>query len=187
MQQEKRQMDFNQENVPLKPTFKVLTAYQNHSALSQASATVEQVQILCDADADISCKFWNFALFRSEELTKYAAREAAAAEMIIISLDGSGELPTHVKRWVESWPIRLEASRAALVVLMGRRQDHGGERAELLAYLQRVSDICGLDFLCDQDDWEASDFPRRLAAAWDPVRAAECITSSIFDLAGAAA
>jgi hypothetical protein len=115
------------------------------------------VEALCGDEVEISRVFWSFALLRHEHLREYAVKEAARAEMIVVSLRAGSDLPAHVKSWLESLPIRAEAGQAALVVLIGHKSGTWAERHSQIAHLREIAERRGLDFLCNQDGWERLD------------------------------
>jgi len=135
-----------------KPDFKIFVACENQSALGQARRVRDQIEFLCGEDFEVSSVFWSFALFRNEQLRARAVLEAAAAEVIVISLGGGDELPAHAQAWVEDWPTRPRAGQAVLVALVGAEHERGMHCRRQMAYLKEMAASRGLDFLCNHGD-----------------------------------
>jgi len=133
-----------------KPEFKIFVACENQAALGQVRRVGNQIEALCSEDFEVSSVFWNFALFRNEQLRARAVVEAAAAEVIVISLGGGDELPAHAQAWLEAWPARPRAGQAVVITLVGA--EHGMQRRSQVAYLKEIAGSRGLDFLSNQDD-----------------------------------
>jgi hypothetical protein len=148
-----------------KPAFKLFIACEDHAALSQARKVQRQVQALCGGEVEIAPVFWSFSLLRSPELRIHAAREIAAAEMIIVALDENGELPAHVKDLLESLPALPQSGQPALVALIGQGAKSTGQLNTSVPYLRGIARHHGLDFFCNRDDWERLGAPVAKPAA----------------------
>jgi hypothetical protein len=81
--------------------------------------------------------------------------------MIIISLHG-GELPAHVQSWLKSVAPRAQPGQAALVALINPREECGMECQFHLAYLREIAKSAGLDFFCNQGNWDKPAFSRQV-------------------------
>jgi hypothetical protein len=134
--------------LPAKPSFKVFIACDNHLALLQARKVQHQVEALCAGEMEVWQVVWNFSLLRHSELREHATREAAAAEMVVLSLCGTSELPGHVKRWMEGLPSRRRRGEAALVALTG--PGRGQSNYVQLDFLRQIAATRKLDFICNQ-------------------------------------
>jgi hypothetical protein len=142
------------------PTFKLFIACEDNAAFFQARKVEGQVRALCGADLKVSRVFWSFSLLRHVQLRQHAVKEAGEAQLIIVSLSKSADLPGHVKSLLESLPVRAETSQAALVALVDLEENPMAEAAALLPYLRRIADARGLDFFCNKSGWERLDFSK---------------------------
>ena len=145
---------------PVKPTFRLFIACEDQAAFSQAKKVENQVQALFGDEIQISRLLWNFALLRHEQLQKHAVMEAADAEMIVISFRATGELPPHVKSWIESLPVRREAGQGALVALIGSEHKAQPEWQPHIDYLRGIAENRGLDFFCNRGSWTHFEFSK---------------------------
>jgi hypothetical protein len=128
-------------------------ACEDQSALIQARRIHHQVESLCGGEAEVTRALWSFALLRHEQLRAYAISEAANAEMVIISLHGSAELPSHVKTFLGNLSGRSQAGQGALVLLLGARTADHADRQSLIGFLREIAEKRSLDFFCNRDDW----------------------------------
>jgi hypothetical protein len=142
---------------PCQP-FRLFIACADQAGFLHAKRVQDRVEALCGNG--YSRLLWNFESLHKEPLRGYAAREAAKSEMIVISLRAGGELPPHVKWWLESLPIRPQAGQAALVVLIDSKNEGGAEQSSSIADLRRIAQSRGLDFFCNQDKWAVPDGPK---------------------------
>jgi hypothetical protein len=154
---------------PLGRTFRLFITCQDQAAFLQAKKVEDQVQRLCGNQMAVSCAWWNFALLRHDRLRDNALMEAAESEMIVISLSASGEMPSHVKAWLESWPVRPQAGQAALVTLLPGKKMMSGPQSHV-AWLRRIAEDRGLDFFCNQDEWDVGGFLSRPFDVWTAAR-----------------
>jgi hypothetical protein len=91
-----------------------------------------------------------FPAFWVEKSWKDAVTAVIAADMIIISLSGRGDLPVPVQRWMDTWPLYKRASHTTLVVFFGTEAPEGSRRDALTTYFQQVAETHGLDFQCSR-------------------------------------
>ena len=91
-----------------------------------------------------------FAAFWAEKSWRDAVTAVMAADLIIISLSGRGDLPVPVQRWMDTWPLYKRASHTTLVVVFGTEAPEGLRRDVLTAYFQQVAETHGLDFQCSR-------------------------------------
>ncbi|MGD0744247.1 MAG: hypothetical protein ABSA45_03740 [Verrucomicrobiota bacterium] len=95
--------------------------------------------------------FWQFEALRDPELLEQAAAEAAAADIIIISVGGA-ELPACVRNWIECALPMKEGGSPALLALLDRGNDASGAPPRSESYLRRLAGRCGLDFVYNNGD-----------------------------------
>src|SRR5262249_17960024 len=106
---------------------------------------------------EINSDLWKFELLNLPQLGERAALEAAQADMIIISTRGTGELPAHVKKWIERWLPQKTGGQSALVALLHPDPAPMGEWPPLCAYLRQVAERGNMDFFWKAGDWRPQD------------------------------
>jgi hypothetical protein len=109
------------------------------------------------------CDVWPF-----QQLSRacgHASVSASMANIIIVTVGASGELPAWLKVWFETWsPRRTSAPRALAFLLDG---DNGPSAQRSRDFLQKVAERCRMDFFCNFD---ASSLPRNFRARKDRAR-----------------
>jgi len=102
--------------------FKVLIVYQTFEYGSRARVVVERLANQIQLTAQIECDGWNFSWLDQPRFWDRAAREAAAADIIIVSAQSAKELPAHVKAWLQVWMPRKKNSSSALIAMFDDQQ-----------------------------------------------------------------
>ena len=81
----------------------VVIAYEDLETGKRAMKTYEyMVQQLGD-QCLFANQMWKFDVLAVPKLKEFAAKDAAAAEIIIIAAHEGRELPAEVKSWIEMW------------------------------------------------------------------------------------
>jgi len=88
-------------------------------------------------------------------LKDIAAKDAAAAEIIIISAHGGRELPGEVKSWIEMW-LGYKTEASALVALFDIETDINPARA----YLADIASRAQIEFFCQPGQWPGAPHTR---------------------------
>jgi hypothetical protein len=91
-----------------------------------------------------------FPAFWAEKSWRDAVTAVIAADMIIISLSGRGDLPVPVQRWMDTWPLYKRASHTTLVVVFATEAPDESRQDALTAYFQQVAETHCLDFQCSR-------------------------------------
>src|SRR5262249_38672703 len=105
------------------PLFKILIAYETVSSGLRAREMSERLATRLHSEFEMSSEVWKFELLNHPQLRQQAANEAAVADMIIMAMRRAGELPPHVKHWIESWLPQRRGGAAALVALLDESED----------------------------------------------------------------
>jgi hypothetical protein len=90
---------------------------------------------------------WLFSTLRLPELREIAAEEAAASDLIILSLRSAENLPEEVMSWIDLWQ-RQKARRPRVLLALIDPDDEPALTA-VQAYLQKVASRGGMEFLVE--------------------------------------
>lgn len=90
---------------------------------------------------------WLFNMFRLRELREIAAEEAAAADLIVISMHDAECLPEDVKAWVDLWSRQKGERKPLLLALLEPARD--GARRAVETCLQAAARAGGIDLLVE--------------------------------------
>jgi len=141
-------------NTESSPSFKVVIAYETVAAALHAKEMSERLA----AELKSECGVWKMDLLAHPPLGRQAASAAAAADMIIIAARSAGELPLHVKDWIESWLPQKASGPSVLVALVGEEHEAWPEPPPLCAYLAQIAERASMDFFCNMGHWRLGDF-----------------------------
>src|SRR6266542_491555 len=112
------------------PALNVVIAYEDLETGKRAMKTYEyMVQQLGD-QCLFANQMWKFDVLAVPKLKEMAAKDAAAAEIIIVSAHEGRELPAEVKSWIEMW-LSYKTEASALVGLFGTETETNPVRSYL--------------------------------------------------------
>ncbi|HUR45330.1 MAG TPA: hypothetical protein VMZ27_05565 [Candidatus Saccharimonadales bacterium] len=89
-------------------------------------------------DFEFDHEVWKFSALECERILESAARQAAAADIIMLALHGSNPLPEALKNWIETW-VGQNGNPMALVVLFDQECEATPEMMKTRAYLEEVA------------------------------------------------
>ena len=122
------------------------------------------------AGADVEAlSLWRFDSFDRPERWEAAAAEAAAADIIIVALRQSRDVPLQVTSWIEEWTRCRKRHHGALVLLLDSRAARDAGKSEVAGRLQAVAETAGMDFFCGEPTgaWSDTTLDRSAASAPD--------------------
>ena len=127
------------------------------SAVHEDHATGTRVEDFCEmlakslgVNCEISKELWPLTELRTPKLRVIAAGEAAAADLIIISLHHAEALPAEVKSWIELW---LKGKRSRPAVLSALFDPlHLGSSSDIQTFLQGVAKKGNMEFLARTEE-----------------------------------
>jgi hypothetical protein len=126
----------------------VVIAYEDLETGKRAMKTYEyMVQHLGD-QCLFANQMWKFDVLAVPKLNEIAAKDAAAAEIIIVSAHAGAQLPAEVKAWTELW-LSYGTRASALVGLFGNESVENPVRQ----YLAGVARRAKIEFFCQPGLW----------------------------------
>jgi len=130
-----------------RPKFNVVIIYEDRGTGRRAKYFYENLVHELEGKCDFNLELWNFQVLAISEIGNSAARVAAQADFVILSLHGKAGLPAEIREWIETWSCLIGDSNAALIALADKPQTRDGTAASTLAYLRSLADRAGIDFL----------------------------------------
>src|SRR5207245_10236995 len=82
-------------------TFNVVIAYEDFETGKHAKSTYDFLVEHLHGECRFTNQMWKFDVLGIPKLREMAAKDAAMADIIIISSHGGEELPPDVKAWIE--------------------------------------------------------------------------------------
>jgi len=132
-------------------TFNILIAYQNLETGKHAKNTYDFLVKNLGADCHFTNEMWKFEVLGIPHLQEIAAKDAAKADIIIISCDGT-QLPHEVSAWIERW-LSQPHHAFALVAMFNSPAEQGEVRNEVRSYLAGVAKRGNMEFFDQPDAW----------------------------------
>jgi hypothetical protein len=109
------------------PLFNVVIAYEDFETGREAKKVYDFIASNLAAECRCEHQMWKFDVFAIPKLREMAARDASAADIIVIS-SRSGSLPEAVRNWVDSWLLDKPAGLA--LVCLCDETDEPGDSAD---------------------------------------------------------
>jgi hypothetical protein len=133
---------------PAKPVLDVLLLYEDLGTALRAKHSLDLLPAPFITEAGFCTKLWRLDLLGEPLLAEQAAIEAAAADMIILSLHGRNELRAEARDWLSRWLDHKEDRPYALAALLDPEPAHPGSDNPVVAYLKRVAEAAHADLFC---------------------------------------
>jgi hypothetical protein len=101
-----------------------------------------------------NCEFakelWLLTELRTAQLRAIAAKEAALADLVIISVHHAETLPSEVKSWIDLW-LKQKGSRSAVLLALFDPL-YLGTSSSIQAYLREVAQKGKMEFLARSEE-----------------------------------
>ena len=137
------------------PTFNVLIAYEDFETGKQAKRTYDFLLQNLGQECHFEHQMWKFDVLSIPKLREMAARDALAADIIIISSHGGESLPEHVQEWIESW-LGQPTNSIALVALFDFANDKILNTRGIRNYLADAARRGGMGFFAQPGEMPGS-------------------------------
>ncbi|MGO9201377.1 MAG: hypothetical protein ACLQM8_12710 [Limisphaerales bacterium] len=127
------------------PRLQVLAVYEDFATGLRARQTLDQTVLRLGAAVGVQLNLWRFDILCEPALREQVAKEAAAADIVVISMHGQGELPASVNLWLEEWSGRKGGKPCALVVSLDAAARDTARAAQTVEALGAVARLAGVD------------------------------------------
>ncbi len=129
-----------------RPQFKVAIIYEDSAAGKRARHFYNRVIRELVDECDFSLELWNFEVLAVPEIGNAAAKAAAQADFVILSMHRKAPLSVQTRDWIERWSGLITDNKSALVALLDQPGMKRGTAASTLDYLRKVADRNGISF-----------------------------------------
>ena len=146
------------------PALNVVIAYEDLETGKRAMKTYESMVHQLGDQCLFTNQMWKFDVLAVPKLKEIAAKDAASAEIVIVSAHDGNELPKEVKAWIEMW-LSYKSGASALVALF----DGGTAENPIRAYLTEVARRGKMEFFCEPGAWPASGNTRSVNTFTQPL------------------
>ncbi len=127
------------------------------SAVHEDSTTGARTEEFCESlvrslnqDCKFSKEMWLLTELRTSQLRTIAAREAAAADLVIVSVHHAETLPEEVQSWIDLWVKQKRSRPAVLLALFDPL--YLGTSSSMQAYLRQVAQKANMEFLARSEE-----------------------------------
>ena len=97
-------------------------------------------------ECDFSVELWNFQVLTVPEIGDSAAKAAAQADFVILSMHCKAQLSIQTRDWIERWSGLITDNKSALVALLDQPGMNRGTVASTLDYLRKLAERKGISF-----------------------------------------
>jgi hypothetical protein len=129
-----------------RPTFYVVIIYEDSKAGRRAKHFYDRVIQELEDECDFSLELWSFQVLALPGIGNAAARAAAHADFVILSMYGKSQLSVQAKDWIVRWSGLIGDCKPALVALLDSGATGRVTVASTLHYLRKVADRNNISF-----------------------------------------
>jgi hypothetical protein len=126
--------------------FNIAIIYEDGAAGKRAKHFYDRVIRELVDECDFSLELWSFQVLAVPEIGNSAAKAAAQADFVILSMHRKAQLSTQTRDWIERWSGLITDNKSALVVLLDQPEIGRGTVGSTLDYLRKVADRKGISF-----------------------------------------
>ena len=133
---------------PVKPVLDVLLLYEDLGTALRARHSLDRLPGQLGGETGLNTRLWRLDLLGQPLLAEQAAIEAAAADVIILSLHGRKELRAEARNWLSRWLDHKEDRPYALAALLDPEPAQPPGDNPVVVYLKRVAKAAHADLFC---------------------------------------
>jgi len=126
--------------------FNVAIIYEDGAAGKRAKHFYDRVIRGLVDECDFSLELWSFQVLAVPEIGNSAAKAAAQADFVLLSMHRKAQLSNQTRDWIERWSGLITDNESALVALLDQPEIRRGTVASTLDYLRKVADRKGISF-----------------------------------------
>ena len=119
-----------------KPKFSVAIIYEDSVAGKRAKHFYDRVIRELVDECDFSLELWSFQVIAVPEIGNSAAKAAAQADLVILSMHRKAQLSAQTRDWIERWSGLVTDNKSALVALLDQPGMKRAKAASTLVYLR---------------------------------------------------
>jgi hypothetical protein len=126
--------------------FSIVMACEEPVAAEKAIQICSQVTQQIGAEFETNIQSWLFEKLGNETAMLESAAAAAVADLVVVAVGATRELPLPVKAWIERWLARKSPGETGLAAVMIGTPDQPGTKSTASSYLEHVAKEAGLAF-----------------------------------------
>jgi len=130
---------------PVRPVLDVLLLYEDFGTALRATHSLDLLPVSFITESGMHTNLWRLDLLAEPLLRDQATREAAAADLIILSLHGHDGLPANAVEWLNCWLNYKENRPYALAVLLDPGTPNAGPDHPVVAHVKQIAAAAAAD------------------------------------------
>lgn len=134
------------------PAFNVVTVYEDFETGQNARKTYDFLAEHLGNEFRLNNQMWKFDVLAMPKLKEMAASDAAAADIILVAMRGTNDLPTEVREWMKLWLAHGTRAIAMVALFEVSNQPVGDLIRDYLADVARRADV---EFFSQPGIWPA--------------------------------
>jgi hypothetical protein len=138
----------HESDAAVKAVLNALLLYEDFGTALRARHSLDLLPTSFITEAGWRTNLWRLDLLGEPLLAEQAAIEAAAADVIILSVRGRNEPQAEVRNWLNRWLDHKEDRPYALAVLLDPEPTQRGSDNPVVVYLKRVAEAAHADLFC---------------------------------------
>jgi hypothetical protein len=139
---------FGSSDAEVNPALNVVIAYEDLETGKRAMKTYDYLVEHLGDQCLFANQMWKFDVLSVSKLREIAAKDASAADIIMIAAHEGNPLPREVKAWIELW-LSYKTHASALVGLFGAQSVDSPVRDYLVGVAKRAK----IEFFCQPGIW----------------------------------
>ena len=130
--------------------FAISAVHEDYATGARAEEFCQTLAKCLGRTPEISKELWLLTELRTSQLRAIAAREAAAADLVIVSVHHAETLPNEVKSWIDLWLKQKRRRPAVLLALFDPL--YLGTSGSIQVYLRDVARRGDMEFLARSEE-----------------------------------
>lgn len=129
----------------------VVILYSDLAAALRAVNLVEEFTGRFNGKMQLRIKSMNLTTLDHSGTYSSALAEGTTSDMIIVSVNGLGELPSSLKKWLKDCLARRQEANLATLAVLGSHEDIDEANSHRLQFLKHSANLAGFDFFSPDD------------------------------------
>lgn len=139
-------------DVRAKAAWSVVVAYEDSATREEAAKFCDALEARFHGQCKMNITWWAYSSIEAAEEATNAADQAVGADLIVFAARPEGDVPRHVKSWLEGWLQRRQGREGALVGLLEQAPGAFSPPAPCYVYLRAAAHRGALDYFTEASE-----------------------------------
>jgi len=137
---------------PAAASMNVLVAYDNLRSGIKAKDLCDRLSQHLAASCELRISFWSLSALQLPQLARAAEEEAAKTDLLIVAVNGDGDLRPRVKSWFSRCARRIRSNGGAFAAQLHGILKMHQELSPAYECLKHIADNAGVDFFSEVEE-----------------------------------